>query len=313
MQTLLTRSPEEAARFIREGKLAAFPTETVYGLGADVLNADAVAKIFVAKKRPADNPLIVHIRFSEQIELLAESVTENARKFVDAFFPGPLTIVLKKTAAVPLIATAGLDTVAVRMPAGDLARQLLEFSGTPIAAPSANLSGRPSPTTWQSVLEDLDGRIDCILQGGPTSIGLESTVVECTSVIPTILRSGSVSLEQLRAIVPETQSYSSTTGDSRRSPGMLHRHYSPIAKVRLAEQEEEIEIRGPSGFIGLRPPAKEFVLVRKCESVEEYARSLFEFFRECDRAGVEVIYCETVSDDGIGRALMDRINRAAAR
>ena len=193
VKTVLTTSPDEAAEFIKRGGIVAFPTETVYGLGANVFDEKAVAKIFEAKRRPADNPLIAHIADIGQIGMLATEITESAKKFIDAFFPGPLTIVLRKTAKVPLIATAGLDTIGIRMPRSALAHQFLAACGTPVVAPSANLSGRPSPTTWQAVLEDLDGRIDCILQGDATEIGLESTVVDCTSAVPVILRGGSVS------------------------------------------------------------------------------------------------------------------------
>src|SRR5205085_2464416 len=161
---------------IKRSGVVAFPTETVYGLGANVFDETAITKIFEAKRRPADNPLIAHVSSIEQIGLLAAEITPKARQLISAFFPGPLTIVLKKTDAVPTIATAGLDTIGVRMPLNDLARRFIEACGMPLVAPSANLSGRPSPTTWQAVLEDLDGRIDCILQGDATEIGLESTV-----------------------------------------------------------------------------------------------------------------------------------------
>ena len=203
MRTLLTGSPEEAARFIKGGGVVAFPTETVYGLGADAYNEHAVRKIFEAKRRPADNPLIAHVAAREQLADLTLEVPHAAEHLIETFFPGPLTLVLKKSDRVPLIATAGLDTVGVRMPASPLAHEFLTLCGTPVVAPSANISGRPSPTTWQAVFEDLDGRIDCILQGGPTDIGLESTVVDCTTKPPLVLRFGSVPLEELRGVVPD--------------------------------------------------------------------------------------------------------------
>ncbi len=213
MRTVLTRSAAEAAQVIKKGGLAAFPTETVYGLGADVFNEAALGNIFAAKDRPADNPLIVHIASLEQIGLLTSAVTASAEKFIAAFFPGPLTLVLPKSGNVSSLATAGLDSVGIRMPGNRLAQEFLRLCATPVAAPSANLSGRPSPTTWQAVFEDLDGRIDCILQDEETEVGLESTVVDCTGEVPQVLRSGAVTLEQLREVVPETKAASIDAGD----------------------------------------------------------------------------------------------------
>ena len=224
MKTVLTTFPSEAAEFIKRGGLTAFPTETVYGLGANVFDEAAVAKIFIAKQRPADNPLIAHVSDVSDIAKLVMEIPNAAQKFIDAFFPGPLTVVLKKSADVPLIATAGLDSIGVRMPRNKLAREFLTACGVPVVAPSANLSGRPSPTNWEAVLEDLDGRIDCILQGETTEIGLESTVVDCTKEKPVLLRPGAVSLEQLRNVVPETAVFSGTDNADTPSPGMRHRH-----------------------------------------------------------------------------------------
>lgn len=304
---MLTTSPAEAAAFIKNGGVAAFPTETVYGLGADVFDEKAVAKIFEAKRRPADNPLIAHISSLDQVEKLASSVNENARKFIEYFFPGPLTVVLPKTENVPLIATAGLDTIGVRMPKSALAAEFLKACNTPVVAPSANLSGKPSPTTWQAVHEDLDGRIDCILQGEITEIGLESTVVDCSGDVPVLLRTGAISLEQLQAVVPETVFYVKNA-DAPRSPGMKHKHYTPKARVVFYDGDQVAE---NAAFIGISKPRAEFQLGRVFDSVEEYARSLFEFFRECDRRGIDTIYCQRVSEFGIGAALMDRLRRAA--
>jgi len=233
MQTLLTKSPIEAAEFIRKGGIVAFPTETVYGLGANVFDEKAVARIFEAKMRPNDNPLIAHVGNLAQINLLAKEITPNAQKFIEAFFPAPLTLVLPKAEKVPLIATANLDTIGVRMPKNKLAQEFLQYCETPVVAPSANLSGKPSPTEWHAVFEDLNGRIDCILQGEATEIGLESTVVDCTSNIPLVLRSGAISLENLQKVVPETRIYRVKSDEIIRSPGLKHRHYSPKAKVVL--------------------------------------------------------------------------------
>ncbi|MBK8147215.1 MAG: threonylcarbamoyl-AMP synthase [Acidobacteria bacterium] len=308
MKTLLTSDALEAARIIRRGGLVAFPTETVYGLGADVFNANAVAKIFEAKMRPADNPLIAHVGSFEQIAQLVKTITPAARKLIDAFFPAPLTLVLPKSAKVPLIATAGLDTVGVRMPRHEKAREFLAACGVPVVAPSANLSGRPSPTTWQAVYEDLADRIDCILEGEATEIGLESTVVDCTGGTPLVLRAGAISLEQLRAVVPETRIYVPAADESVRSPGLKHKHYAPKARIVIGV---DLGSAKRAAFIGLNRPTGNFETVRICPSVENYAREVFAFFRECDRAGIELICCEPVEEIGIGRALMDRLRRAA--
>lgn len=312
MKTVLTNDPDEAAEFIKRGGIVAFPTETVYGLGANVFDEHAVGKIFEAKCRPADNPLIAHISDVSQIVDLATEITENADKFIQAFFPGPLTIVLPKSDAVPYIATAGLDTIGVRMPRFELAHRFIAACGVTVVAPSANLSGRPSPTTWQAVAEDLDGRIDCILHGDPTEIGLESTVVDCTGEVPLLLRQGAVSLEQLRAIVPETRRYEATANEQPKSPGLKHRHYSPTANVLILDHKFEISnIEGGSAYIGINERSERFQITHICPSADEYAHSVFEFFRECDRRGIKTIYCETVEETGIGSALMDRLRRAA--
>jgi len=312
VKTVLTTSPDEAAEYIKRGGIVAFPTETVYGLGANVFDEDAVAKIFEAKQRPADNPLIAHIARVEQITELAAELTEAAGKLIEAFFPGPLTVVVKKKDKVPLIATAGLDTIGIRMPGSELAHHFLTASGTPVVAPSANLSGRPSPTTWQAVLEDMDGRIDCILQGDATQIGIESTVVDCTGDDPVILRSGAITIEQIRSIVPAAHLIE-TLPVQPRSPGLKHRHYSPRANVELVTDRERIAVGDKSAYIGLRSVSGLFALVRICTDLDEYASALYEFFRVCDRRGIETIYCEPVAEDGIGVALMDRIRRSAAR
>lgn len=311
MDTFLTLSPESAAEFIKQGGLVAFPTETVYGLGARVFDEAAVAKIFEAKQRPADNPLIAHVSSVDQIAELASEITETAAKFMEKFFPGPLTLVLKKGPDVPLIATAGLDTIGVRMPRSTVAREFLSACETPVVAPSANLSGRPSPTTWQAVYEDLNGRIDCILQADATEIGLESTVVDCSGEAPIVLREGAISLEELKTVVPATDRVQTSGSQSPRSPGLKHRHYSPRATVIVVDTADQVETTANAAFIGLRVPPTKLDLVERCDDVESYAHELFEFLRECDRRGIETIYCEAVVEKGIGVALMDRIRRAA--
>lgn len=311
MQTVLTTSPMQAAGFIRRGGIVVFPTETVYGLGANVFDETAIAKIFKAKQRPNDNPLIAHIGEIEQIKQLVSEITPTAQKFIEAFFPAPLTLVLPKSDKIPLIATANLDTIGVRMPQNKLALEFLKACETPLVAPSANLSGRPSPTDWRAVYEDLNGRIDCILQGESTEIGLESTVVDCTSEIPVILRSGAIGLEELRKVIPETEFYQVKADEPVKSPGLKHRHYSPTAKVILIDNGEWKIDNKYSAFIGLNKPESEFDLMKICVSTQEYAREVFAFFRECDRRNIETIYCEIVEEKGIGIALMDRLRRAS--
>jgi L-threonylcarbamoyladenylate synthase len=266
MQTVLTTSPQEAAGFIKRGGIVAFPTETV------------------------DNPLIAHVANVHQIFLLASSITESARQFIEAFFPGSLTIVLPKSARVPTIATAGLQTVGVRMPRHE---------------------GRPSPTIWQAVYEDLNGRIDCILQGEQTEIGLESTVVDCTGDVPLVLRAGAVTLEQLQTIVPQTRFANTKEDEPARSPGLKHRHYSPRARVRLINSPDKAEAGKENAYIGLEAVDSEFGLLQVCSSLDEYAHNLFLFFRLADEKGIKTIFCQKVEEKDLGLALMDRLKRAA--
>lgn len=311
MKTVLTESPIEAAEFIRRGGIVAFPTETVYGLGANVFDEQAISKTFAAKNRPNDNPLIAHVGEIEQIKLLVLEISQTANKFIEAFFPAPLTLVLPKSAQVPLIATANLQTIGVRMPKNDLALEFLKECQTPVVAPSANLSGKPSPTTWQAVFEDLDGRIECVLQSGATEIGLESTVLDCTAETPLVLRAGAITLEELQNVEPRTRLYQLRKNEDPKSPGLKHRHYSPRAKVVLQNSKFKVQGSESIAFIGLSEPPGDFDLVKICATVDEYAHSVFEFFRWCDREKIQIIYCETVPQHGIGLALMDRLKRAA--
>lgn len=293
--------------------MVAFPTETVYGLGASVFNERAIAKIFAAKGRPSDNPLIAHVATVEQIDLLAREIPAAARLLIDKFFPGPLTVILPKRPEVPLLATAGLETIGVRMPDHPLAIELLRTCRVPLVAPSANLSGRPSPTTWQAVLEDLDGRIACILQGEPTRVGLESTVVDCTSAVPAVLRAGAITIEALRTVIPGIALSDQPTSEAPRSPGMKYRHYAPHARVVLCHTPTAIAVIDRAAYIGLDPPhnPQDFARVALCQAVDDYAREVFQFFRECDAAGIETIFCQTVEREGLGFALMDRLQKAA--
>ena len=302
-----------AAGLIKRGWIVAFPTETVYGLGANVFDETAISRIFEAKRRPPDNPLIAHIGSVEQLGRLAAEVTPFARALMERFFPGPLTLVLKKTDEVPLIATAGLDTIGVRMPRHPIAHEFLKACGTPVVAPSANLSGRPSPTTWRAVFEDLNGRIDCILQGEATDIGLESTVVDCSGEVPVVLRLGSISLADIQSVVPEAVLSTNMEASAPRSPGQKHKHYSPTATVEIVGHISEVPLGERTAFIGLSKNGTDLDKQFIARDVAAYAHNLYEFFRECDREGIETIYCEAVPEEGIGAALMDRIRRAAQR
>ena len=312
MKTVLTTLPEEAAQFIKKGGIVAFPTETVYGLGANVFDQEAIEKVFAAKKRPSDNPLIAHVGDLKQIDILVSEVNEVAKKLIDSFFPGPLTLVMPKAGNIPQIATAGLDTIGVRMPRNNLAINFLKACKIPLVAPSANLSGKPSPTTWQAVYEDLDSRIDCILQGETTEIGIESTVVDCTGKVPFILRAGAVTFEDLQKVVQEIEVYNSSKTEKPKSPGLKHKHYSPKAKVFITESTNlpNVEL-GKGAFIGIERPDAYFEFLKICDSIEEYAHSIYEFFRECDRRNINEIYCQEIDESEIGAALMDRLKRAA--
>lgn len=310
MKTIVTDSVKVAAGFIKKGGVAAFPTETVYGLGANAYDENAVRKIFKAKGRPADNPLIVHIANKKDIQLLAREIPELAKRIIKTFFPGPVTIILKKNEIIPGVATSGLDTIAIRMPSSKIAREFIIACGVPIAAPSANLSGSPSPTSFIHVVQDFKGKIPCVLIGPKAKYGIESTVIDCTSNIPVILRPGVVTLEQLRKIDKRIK-YSSKRGIVR-SPGLRYRHYSPKAKVMIIKNYEfRITNLKSTAYIGLQKKNKnEFHLIKICKDVNDYAKNLFAFFRECDDKGIKVIYCEKVPEKGVGLAVMNRLKKA---
>lgn len=315
MSTTLTTSPTEAAAYLRRGKLVAFPTETVYGLGADAFQPEAVRRIFKAKERPADNPLIVHVCRREQIGRVAAALPAPAERLLEHFLPGPLTLILPKHPDLPSVVTAGLDTVGVRMPGLPLTQAFLEACDTPVPAPSANRSGRPSPTNWEAVQDDLGGRVDCILQGGRTEMGVESTVVDCTTHPATVLRPGAVSVEALREVLGSIRTTPTDQASASRSPGTRHRHYAPTAEVRLLETPANASPGSQCAYIGLDSPPRPdaFGAVYVEEDVEAYAHDLFHVFRTCDESGFEVIYAQTVPSTGLGRALNDRLQRAAAR
>lgn len=313
MKTKITQSPSLAARYIAHGEVVAFPTETVYGLGAHIFNEEAIKKIYEAKGRPPDNPLIAHIAELSQLQTITSQIPPMAQKLIDAFFPGPVTLILPKHKSVSSLVTAGLKTIGVRMPNHPIAQQLLRACGVPLVAPSANLSGKPSPTTWQAVREDLNGRIACILKGDQTKVGLESTVVDCTGSKPLILRAGGITLEQLRKVVPETEIADAHKTGTPKSPGQKYRHYSPRAHVFISSFPQFTVPGGDAAYIGIDNPmrSESFRKILLCKDIAEYAHSLFHFFRECDEEGIKSIYCQTVSEEGLGLALMDRIRRAA--
>jgi len=313
METLITSSPLEAAAILNEGKTVAFPTETVYGLGAAIDSPEALAEVFRAKGRPGDNPLIVHIGTPEELPRVASKLSPEAGLLVTRFFPGPLTLVLPKSSEVPYAVTAGLDTVGVRCPAHPAAHEFLKCCHSPVAAPSANRSGRPSATSWEAVHNDLDGKIAAILRGNTSRIGLESTIVDCTGPRPLMLRAGAVTLEELQAIIPSiTPAGETQKNEAPKSPGLKYPHYAPRARVVTHERgESPAAIPSASAWIGLGTPPVGIALAKLCTTHEEYARELFSFFRHCDREAIQTIYCELPPEKGLGRAIRDRLNRAA--
>ncbi|MBW5445955.1 threonylcarbamoyl-AMP synthase [Cohnella sp. CFH 77786] len=331
---------KEAAAALAAGGVVAFPTETVYGLGADARNTSAVAKIFEAKGRPSDNPLIVHVASETEAESLAESMNEIERRLARAFWPGPFTLVLPvRPGAVSPLVTAGLDTVAVRMPSHAVARRLIELSGCPLAAPSANRSGRPSPTEARHVTEDLAGRIDGIVDGGPTGVGLESTVVRVVDGVIHILRPGGVTREQLQAAAGpdapvesgEREADASATAGPR-SPGVKYTHYAPRGEMLLvtgddpegvvaAVRQEAADARREGRRVGILAAAEhagryegaadEIVVCGSRRAPETAAQRLYAALRECDGLGLDFIVAEGYPEEGIGSALMNRMRKAA--
>ncbi|MDT9546181.1 MAG: threonylcarbamoyl-AMP synthase [Chlorobium sp.] len=312
MKTLITDSPLEAAALLIAGKTVAFPTETVYGLGAAIDSPAAIAEVFKAKGRPQDNPLIVHISTPEELPRVASKLSPEAELLVSRFFPGPLTLVLPKSNEVPYAVTAGLDSVGVRCPAHPVAHEFLKCCHTPVAAPSANRSGRPSATSWEAVRNDLDGRIAAILKGSNSRIGLESTIVDCTGPNPVMLRAGAITLEELQEVIPAiTPAGKTQKNEPLKSPGLKYPHYAPRATVVTHEQGKSPALTPDSAWIGLGVPPVGITIKKTCISLDEYAQELFSFFRHCDREAVQTIYCELPPEKGLGRAIRDRLNRAA--
>lgn len=309
----LCHDPEQAAHWLRSGGLVAFPTETVYGLGVDATNVAAVARLFRVKGRPADNPLIVHIADIGQLEQVGQNVPPIAFELLERFAPGPLTVVVPKRPEIVPSVTAGLNTVGVRIPADELARAMLRAAQLPIAAPSANRSGRPSCTTYESVLEDFGADIDAILIGGAARIGLESTVVDCTREVPRVLRPGGISLEQLQRFDRRITAVGREVTAGENSPGRLHPHYRPRARVQLVVDPSQAAPSRDAAYLGIAPHEMPEAFGWHCvyESIEAYARSFYEALREVDRRGLSSVYCQRVAATGLGIALADRMERAA--
>ena len=323
------------AEIIRKGGLVAFPTETVYGLGADALNHRAVKALFKAKKRPLDNPPIIHVENYNQIQSIAKKIPDRAKILMKEFWPGPLTLIFKRSNKMPVESTAGLDTVAIRMPNHKVALKLIELSACPIAAPSANLSGKPSPTSAEHVYHDLDGKIDLILDAGPTSIGLESTVVNFTSIVPEVLRPGGISIEELRKVIKDIKIHPFVLADEKividkaLSPGMKHKHYAPKASIilvegsvpqiikKIKELKKYYESKGIKvGILGTQETIKQYnSKVKKTLgsrfNLGAIAQNLFRVLREFDLENVEIIIAEGVTEEGLGLAVMNRLRKAA--
>lgn len=330
---LFTNTPEniiKTAEILKSGGLAAIPTETVYGLAADALNGEAVAKIFAAKGRPMDNPLIVHVAEFEDIErfALVREIPEAAKKLAKVFWPGPLTIIMKKGGVIPDEVSAGLDTVAIRLPSHPSARAIIKAADTPLAAPSANLSGSPSPTTAQHVMNDMDGKIDAVFDGGACGVGVESTVITLAEDTPRLLRPGRVTLEQLREVLGEVELDSAVLnklkdGQKAASPGMKYKHYAPKANVVLLKCTDDEFINyvnrcGGSGVAALccdedvEKLSVKYISLGKRNDYEAHAQRLFDSLRRIDGYGnIVTVYTRLPSTDGVGLAVYNRLIRAA--
>ncbi len=324
---------EEAGEILRNGGLVAFPTETVYGLGGDALNPLSSRKIYAAKGRPSDNPLIVHVCKMEDVASITKEIPESAKKLAEKFWPGPLTMILRKSELVPYETTGGLDTVAVRMPDNAIAQALIEAAGGYVAAPSANLSGKPSPTLAKYVMEDMDGRIDLVLDGGTLGIGLESTIVDLTGEVPEILRPGYITGEMLEEVLGTVHTdVTILSGDSKeapKAPGMKYRHYAPSGELTIVsgEQErvaewinqklDEAAKQGKTTGVICTEESRELYRADfvknagKRQDEAQIARELYRILREFDDEKVEIMYSEAFDTAGMGQAIMNRLLKAA--
>ncbi|MBP5324986.1 MAG: threonylcarbamoyl-AMP synthase [Pseudobutyrivibrio sp.] len=329
----------EASEILKNGGLVAFPTETVYGLGGDATDKEASRKIYAAKGRPSDNPLIVHIADFSQLEQITENLPETARLLADAFWPGPLTMVCNKNQVIPYETTGGLDTVAVRMPNNPVALALIRESGCMIAAPSANTSGRPSPTKASHVYEDLSGKIEAILDGGAVDIGLESTIVDLTEDVVTILRPGFINMDMLREVVGEVRmdpgivynDKGTTSGAKPKAPGMRYKHYAPKGDLTIISGEEDTVVEKINqltrealkegkkvGIIatsetGDRYPEGEVLVIGNRSDESSIAHNLYDILRRFDELSVDLIYSESFATPKMGQAIMNRLLKAAGQ
>ena len=324
---------EEAGKVIRNGGTVAFPTETVYGLGANALDDEAVRKIFIAKGRPQDNPLIIHVS-TKEISELVKDVPEVAQKIIDKFWPGPLTVILEKKDIIPNVTSANLNTIGIRMPNSEIALKLIELAERPIAAPSANISGRPSPTEVERCVEDLNGRVDYIIGGESSDIGVESTIVDCTVNPPLVLRPGGITLEMLKEINPEIEldkALKSKPNDDfkPKAPGMKYKHYAPNAHLKIIKGKNEktieiineivenyIEKGNDIAILTTNENLNKFnngkvISLGSENDLKEIAKNLFEALRKCDDLGVQYILCQGFEEKGVGLAIMNRLNKAA--
>jgi L-threonylcarbamoyladenylate synthase len=318
-----------AAKIIAQGGIVAFPTETVYGLGANALNEKAVAKIFKAKGRPADNPIIVHVSSIEEAEKLASEINPTAKKLVKKFWPGPLTIIVKSSGILPRNVTAGLKTVGLRMPSNKIALELIRESNCPIAAPSANISGKPSGTNGSHAIKDFNGKIDAIIDAGTTDIGIESTVVDVTGKTPRILRPGKITLEQITKVCGFAIANTENSKNKKpKAPGMKYRHYAPKANVKILEPEtknlkemiKEIEKKagGKTAIITCNKKlAKRLKKKYKCvyagRNVRDIAKIMFNEFRKLDEQNYKTIIVQGFEEKGFGTAVMNRLKKASSK
>jgi len=317
---------------IKNGELVIFPTETVYGIGANALDENAVAKIFLAKGRPADNPLIVHIADRKTIDKIAKDITEVEQKLIDAFMPGPFTIILKKKDVLPSNVTGGLDTVAVRMPDNVIAKAIIQFSNCPIAAPSANISGRPSGTDIEEIRQELEGKVSAIIDGGKTDIGLESTVVKVVDEIPIILRPGKITAEDIKSVVGKCiidNTILSKVDENQKveSPGMKYKHYAPKTDCLLVYCEDDLDqifeinriikkYRGDVVLLGLKEHSEKIVMSKERyielgskEDLDSVARNFYSALRKADEFNAQIVIIEGVKKEGLGLAIMNRMLR----
>ncbi len=313
-----------ACEILQNGGVVAIPTETVYGLAANAYDENAISKIFEAKGRPQDNPLIVHIANIETLYEIAEDIPENALLCAEKFWPGPLTMVFKRTDKIPSCVSAGLNTVAVRMPSDTIAREVIRISGLPLAAPSANLSGSPSPTTATHVITDLDGRIDAVLMGEDCNVGVESTVITLAGEHPVLLRPGGVTLEQLREVLPDIEVNKAVLSELKKnekaaSPGMKYKHYAPKTETFLVEGEnfaDFVNEKPQSVAVCFKEEAKEITIPKiiygEKSAPETLAQNIFAVLREVDSMGVKKVFIHAPEKSGIGLAVYNRLIRAAA-